>query len=215
MKILILGAAGQIAQLVNKDLLKESNHELVLFARNASRRLNNYQDDRVTLIDGDFNNRKALQEAMKDIDLIYLNDMGDSNATKNIIETMKEQKVNKIIGASILGIYDEVTGKFGEWNNQMIGHSPRLDEQKSSAKTIENSGLSYTLLRLTWLYNDNNDEDYALTEKGEPFVGAEVSREAVTKLITEIIADDTNVFDERSIGVYSPGSEKLSKPSFY
>lgn len=215
MKILILGAAGQIAQLVTKDLLKESNHELVLFARNASRRLNNYQDDRVTLIDGDFNDRTTLQDAMKGIDLIYLNDMGDSKAIKNIIETMKEQNVNKIIGASILGIYDEVTGKFGEWNNQMIGHSQRLDEQKLSAKTIENSGLSYTLLRLTWLYNDNNDEDYALTEKGEPFVGAEISREAVTKLIKDIIADHSNSFIERSIGVYRPGSEKLNKPSFY
>lgn len=215
MKILILGAAGQISQLVTKGLLKESNHELVLFARNASRRLNNYQDDRVTLIDGDFNDRTALQVAMKNVDVIYLNDMGQSKATENIVETMKAQHVNKIIGASILGIYDEVAGKFGVWNNQMIGHSPRLDDQKTSAQIIENSGLTYTLLRLTWLYNNTNDTDYALTEKGEPFIGAEVSREAVTKLITDIIADDTNVFDERSIGVYSPGSEKLSKPSFY
>lgn len=187
----------------------------MLFARNAHKRLINFQEDRVTIIDGDFNDRSALQEAMKDIDLIYLNDMGHSNATKNIVEMMKEQKINKIIGASILGIYDEVTGKFGEWNKQMIGHSPRLDEQKSSARTIENSNLSYTLLRLTWLYNNNNDTNYALTEKGEPFIGTEVSREAVTKLITDIIADDTNAFDKRSIGVYSPGSEKLSKPSFY
>lgn len=215
MKILILGAAGKIAQLVTQRLLKETDHKLVLFARNASERLSHFKEERVTLIDGDFNDSVTLLEAMKNVNLIYLNDMGHAKATENIILSMKDQNVNCIITASILGIYDEVSGKFGEWNNKMIGDSERLEEQKMSAQIIENSGLNYTILRLTWLYNDSEDETYQLTEKGEPFVGAEVSREAVTSLITKAIDDDTNAFDEQSLGVSRPGSEKLNKPSFY
>ncbi|MCA6067742.1 KR domain-containing protein [Chryseobacterium sp. RG1] len=40
MKILILGAAGQIGRMLTKDLLEQTDNELVLFARNASQRLN-------------------------------------------------------------------------------------------------------------------------------------------------------------------------------
>jgi uncharacterized protein YbjT (DUF2867 family) len=36
MKLLILGAAGQISRLLITRLLKETDHELVLLARNAT-----------------------------------------------------------------------------------------------------------------------------------------------------------------------------------
>ncbi|WP_394334003.1 NAD(P)H-binding protein [Chryseolinea serpens] len=36
---LILGAAGQIGKTLTDYLLKQTNHELVLYARNANRRL--------------------------------------------------------------------------------------------------------------------------------------------------------------------------------
>jgi len=39
MKILILGAAGEIGRMLTKDLLKQTDYELVLYTRNASKRL--------------------------------------------------------------------------------------------------------------------------------------------------------------------------------
>lgn len=54
MKVLILGAAGQISQMLTNDLLENTNHDLVLYARKAAKRLNLNNNDRVEIIDGDF-----------------------------------------------------------------------------------------------------------------------------------------------------------------
>lgn len=213
MKILILGAAGQIAQLVRNMLQKDSRYELVLYARDIERRLKKVNDQE-TLVSGDFLDEKKLAAAMSGVDLVYLNDMGNPEAVQLILDQMKDNHVTRFIGTSILGIYDEVAGEFGEWNHRMIGSSARTQAQKESAHSVENSSAVYTLLRLTWLYNDPMKVHYQLTKKGEPFVGAQVSRQAVAKLITDIIESDGVLYQNESLGVSEPGSEKLNKPRF-
>lgn len=215
MKILVLGAAGQIGQLVTENLRNETSHELVLFARSGNQRLEIVDPERETIIDGDFNDARKLREALEGVDLVYLNDMQDDNAINNIIDTMKESGVDRLIGASVLDVYDEVIGEFGEWNRNMIGHMPVIQREKENAKTVEESGLDYTLLRLTWLYNDSDNEAYSYTLKGEPFVGAQVTRQAAARLVMDIIGDDTERYSRQSLGVYEPGSEEMTKPSFY
>lgn len=215
MKILILGAAGQISRMVENNLLVETEAELVLYARNATSRISLSGATREKTIDGDFSNQLALLEAMEGVDAVYLNDMGNPKAIASILDIMKKNNVKKIIGATILGIYDEVVGDFGRWNNRMLGNSTRYQDQKDSAKLIEESGLDFTLLRLTWLYNQAGNESYAYTVKGEPFVGAQVTRQAVARLVSDIFEAKDDRFSQQSLGVFEPGSEKLAKPSFY
>lgn len=214
MKVLILGAAGQIATLLRDNLLKETNDSLVLYARNAHQRLTMKDETRERIIDGDFLNEGALKEALTGVDAVYLNDMGNTEAVKTVIKAMEASKVKRFIGASILGIYDEVGGAFGEWNHAMIGTSPRMQAQKESAKAVENAKLDYTILRLTWLYNKEDNEDYMLTQKGEAFIGAQVTREAVARLITDILGEANNQYIGKSLGVSEPGTD-WAKPSFY
>ena len=137
MKILILGAAGKIGKILTRRLLDETTHDLVLYARNANVRIKNEDPKRIKLVSGDFLDHDTLDEAMHGVDLVYLNDMGNVGAVRHIIETMQANHVKLIICASILGIYDEVVGKFGEWNDQMIGSSPRNQDQKDSAAIVE------------------------------------------------------------------------------
>jgi hypothetical protein len=151
---------------------------------------------------------------MKDVDLVYINDMGDDKSTNTIINTMNDAGVKRVIAASVLDIYDEVPGAFGEWNKRMIGGSPRMQSQIESARLLENSKLEYTLLRLTWLYNDHGNTKYIITQKGEPFVGAQVTRQAVTQLIIDIIEDKSNKYFQSSLGVSEPNTD-WAKPSFY
>lgn len=214
MNILILGAAGQIGRLLTTELLKQTPHRLVLFARNAHSRLSMLKSERVKIIDGDFSDTQRLTEAMKGIDVVYLNDMGNDKATGTIIKVMKEAGAKHIIGATVLGIYNEVPGKFGEWNYKMIGHLPRMQSQIRSAKAVENSGLDYTLLRISWLYDKPENKKYILTQKGEPFRGTQVTRTAVAQLIVDIIGAKDNRFIQKSLGVSEPGTE-WDKPSFY
>src|SRR5699024_11664976 len=112
---------------------------------------------------------------------IYLNDMVNTEAVKAVIKAIKASQVKRFIGATILGIYNEVGGAFGEWNHAMIGTSLRMQAQKDSAEAVENADLDYTLLRLTWLYNEEGNENYRLTQKGENFTVAQVTRHAVAR----------------------------------
>lgn len=210
MKILILGAAGQISRMLTEKLLNETDIQIILYARRANSRLN-VVNDRVEIIDGDFKDTAKLIEVMRDVDVVYLNDMSDAQATNAIVSAMNDVGVKRLIGASVLGIYDEVAGEFGKWNDRMVGLHAHL--YKSAAKVVEDSNLDCTLLRLTWLYNQESNEDYTLTVKGEPFVGAQVTKQVTARLIMDLLEDNTKYIRE-SLGVSEPNTD-FDKPTFY
>ena len=68
-----------------------------------------------------------------------------------IVESMTAASVQRLVFITSLGIYDEVPGRFGEWNRRQIG--PLLRPSRAAADTIEESGLDYTILRPAWLTN--------------------------------------------------------------
>lgn len=214
MRIAILGAAGQISRILTEKLKDESDHEIVMFARNGSQRLEVVNSGRETIIDGDFNDTEALKRAISGADVVYLNEMADDSGTENIIEVMEGSGVRRLIAASVLDIYDDVAGEFGRWNDSIIGSLPVMQVHKEKAQSVENSNLDYTLLRLTWLYNNPENESYNTTNKGEPFVGAQVTRNAVARMVMDIIEDPAK-FSRGSPGVFEPGSEHMDKPEFY
>ncbi|MDV7738571.1 NAD(P)H-binding protein [Leuconostoc mesenteroides] len=210
MNILILGAAGQISQQLTTRLLNETDTNLTLFARNAEKRLSMYKNNNhVRLISGEFENELLLAESMKDQDVVYVN--SDRNM-QPILSAMKKSGVKRVIIAGALSIYDEVGGAFGKWNRSMMGTTP--DSRKQMISDVENSGLDYTYMRMTWLYNQKGNVDYATTQKGEPFVGAQVTREAIVQYILDLLADPKRDL-QASVGIYEPGTENMSKPSFY
>lgn len=210
MKVVILGAAGAISRMVTERILEETDAELVLYARRANARLS-VEDERVTKIDGHFGEKDKLIQVLTGADVVYLNDMQDATATANIVAAMHEAGATRLIGATVLGLYDEVKGPFGQWNRQMVGGSlPRYQE---AAQIVESSDLAYTLLRLTWLYDEADNENFTLTIKGEPFVGAQVTRQAVARLVLTLL-QDSDLHTKESLGVSEPDTD-WSKPSFY
>lgn len=212
MKILILGAAGRIGKRVSNDFLEQTDVNLVLYARDAKRRIQ-LTSPRVELIDADFNDKTSLRDALENVDIVYVNHMDNPNIVKQMLSIIKASDVKKIIVASILGIYNEVAGEFGTWNKKMVGQA-RIESQKECAKLVEDLGIDYTILRLTWLYNDKNNASYTLTQRGEPFIGAQVTREAVSQLIVDIVKDTSDKFKNTSIGVSEPNTD-WPKPGFY
>lgn len=89
-----------------------------------------------------------------------------------------------------------------------------MEIHKENAQSVAQSNLDYTLLRLTWLYDDAENESYSTTDKGEPFVGAQLTRNAVARMVMDIIQDPSK-FSRESPGVFEPGSEHMDKPEFY
>ncbi|AVK61186.1 NAD-dependent dehydratase [Lactobacillus sp. CBA3605] len=204
-KILIIGAYGKTAQLAIKRLLAETNHELVLFLRNAAR-LNQYQDNsRVTLIDGDVLDTAALENAMIGVDLVYSNVGGRNLAdqTASILAAMTATKQQRLIFINSLGVYHEVPGAFGAWNETMIADF--LPGFRKAAALIEASPLAYTMLRPAWL-SDKPAIDYELTDKGTAFKGTEVSRASVADFILKLIATP-NTYLRASVGLNQPNTD--------
>ena len=64
------------------------------------------------------------------------------------------------------------------------------------------------------MYNQPKNEAYALSLKGTPFKGAQVTREAVARLIADLLTGKIS-YDKESLGVYEPGTELFPKPTFY
>lgn len=208
-KILILGASVQIAQHV-VDMLAERNYaELTLFLRNA-KKLGRKAPANARVIEGDVHDAAKLKEAMAGQDLVYANLAGDVDIqAASIIFAMNATGIRKLIFCTTLGIYDEVPGKFGEWNNRKIGEY--FPPYRKAADLIEASGLDYAVLRPAWL-TDADEVDYETTERNEPFKGTEVARKSVAALVVELVAVP-GALGNRNIGINKPNTDG-DKPAF-
>ena len=203
-KILIIGASGQISQEAIQLLLDETKHHLTLFLRNKSKLMDINNNQLITVIEGDATDESALIEALSDIDIVFASLAGNiDEQARAIVSSMEAKNVKKLIFVTALGIYDEVPGAFGKWNNENIG--PYLPPYKKAADIIEQSNLDYTILRPAWLTN-YDEIDYETTGKEENFKGTEVSRKSVAALGLQIIQDNS-LYSKESIGVNKPNTD--------
>jgi NmrA-like family. len=210
-KVLILGANGKIARIAEHIFLDSTENSLRLYLRRPER-LRDLKNDLVEIIGGDVTDLKTLEDAMRDVDIVYANLAGDNieEEAKDVLEAMHAAGKKRLIWISTLGIYDEVPGKFGEWNNKTLGSY--ITNYAAAAKVIEDSDLEYTIIRPAWL-TDKDEVDYETTQKGEPFKGTEVSRKSIAQIVVDI-AQGPDKFKGESIGVNKPNTDG-DKPAWY
>ena len=207
-KVLVLGAAGAIAQHAIEFLKDKKDIELTLFARNA-KRLTKYESV-AHIIEGDVLNESQLGAAIKGKDIVYANLAGKViDMAKLIVKVMNQNNVKRLIFISSIGIYDEVPGAFGKWNNETLGNY--LVEYRKAADVIEASTLDYTVVRPAWLTN-KDEVEYELTHKGESFKGTEVSRKSIGAYVADLVEHPQKDVRD-SIGVNKPNTDG-NKPAF-
>lgn len=209
---MILGAAGQIGKMVTDDLLTQTDFDLVLYGRNVSSRLSAKASDRVSLVDGDFKELDKIKKHLVDVDAVYLSFVAEDDFIKSLVELLEESDVTRFIAASVPDLYQEVTGKFQKWYRANTGIMWTAPPRKA-ADIIEASKLDYVILRITWLYNEEGNTDLHITEKGEPFVEAQVTRQAVSQFITDLLTGKAD-YHQASLGLGEPDTE-FEKPSFF
>jgi uncharacterized protein YbjT (DUF2867 family) len=189
--VIILGAGGQIARHVIDMLVKKDDVNLTLFLRDKSR-LRNRDVSGCRVVEGDVLNYDQLKEAAVGQDVVYANLSGDLEAmAKNIVRTMEETGVKKLVFISSIGIYDDPV-------------KPVLKPYRKAADVIEASGLEYTILRPTW-FTSADEVDYETTRKGEPEKGSVISQKSLATLITEII-ESPEEYARENLGVNKPNS---------
>lgn len=211
-KVLVLGASGHIAQYAEEYLGRQDDVEMTLYLRHPDK-LSNEQAGRGTLIQGDVLDKQKLLSALEGQNIVYANLAGADieQQAKEIVAGMDKKDVKRLIWISSIGIYNEVPGKFGEWNNKMLGES-YLPTYAAAAKTIEQSDLDYTILRPAWLSN-KDEVSYEFTQKGETFNGTEVSRKSVGKVVANLVQNPTEHLHE-SLGINKPNTGG-EKPEWY
>lgn len=213
-KVLILGANGQIARIVEQRLLKEQpDAELTLFLRNSQRLADLADNKNITVVDGDITNYDAVNAVMKGQDVVYIamvDHTKDNVITKNVIKLMKENGVDRIIESSLLGLYHEVPGEFGRWNDEMVQSG--LAAAINADKLLSESGLTYTTLRFPWL-NDRNEVKYTITHRNDQYVGVSGSRQSMADVIVKIIADPEYLKND-SVGIADADTQGEDRPVY-
>lgn len=141
-------------------------------------------------------------------------DAGNNRPTKNIIATAEANKISWVIETGLLGIYDEVPGKFGKWNRDFcFGGNPEGSSPVNADQLLEDSGLDYTTLRLPWL-NDRPEAKHSITHRHDTYVDVSGSRQSMADVVLKIMADPT--FGSRdSLGIADPLSLKKWLQSFW
>lgn len=208
--VLILGATGQIASWVVRGLGQLSGVQQTLLLRDP-RKLSGAEPDNARVVIGNVLDQELLREVMAGQDIVYANLSGDDleEQARSVINAMQTSKVKRLIFVLSLGIYDEIPGKFGQWNHEVIGEP--LKYYRRAADAIEASGLDFTILRPAWL-TDEDEVDYETTGKDEPFKGTVVSRRSVGDLVIQLIRNP-GLHVGANLGVNKPGSDG-DKPYF-
>jgi nucleoside-diphosphate-sugar epimerase len=214
--ITILGAAGQIAQKLTATLLTYTDMHLTLYGRQLSTRLHPeiLKHERVTVIEGSFQNPAKLEQAVTNAEIVFVGAMESGSDMASIVKALSRKNVRRVIGLSMAGLSGEFPAALEKWtfDNLPISY---VQGERQARNVLRESNLNYTILRLTWLYNDPENTNYELIPEGVQFNDAQVTREAVVKAIFDILhVDDETPFHRASIGIGEPGTH-YDKSSFH
>ena len=214
--ITILGAAGQIAQKLTATLLTYTDMHLTLYGRQLSTRLHPeiLEHERVTIIEGSFQNPAKLEQAVTNAEIVFVGAMESGSDMAAIVKALSRKNVRRVIGLSMAGLSGEFPAALEKWTFDSLPIS-YVQGERQARNVLRESNLNYTILRLTWLYNDSENTNYELIPEGVQFNDAQVTREAVVKAIFDILhVDDETPFHRASIGIGEPGTH-YDKPSFH
>ena len=214
--ITILGAAGQIAQKLTATLLTYTDMHLTLYGRQLSTRLHPeiLEHERVTVTEGSFQNPAKLEEAVTNAEIVFVGAMESGSDMAAIVKALSRKNVRRVIGLSMAGLSGEFPAALEKWTFDSLPIS-YVQGERQARNVLRESNLNYTILRLTWLYNDPENTNYELIPEGVQFNDAQVTREAVVKAIFDILhVDDETPFHRASIGIGEPGTH-YDKPSFH
>ncbi|MBF7688304.1 NAD(P)H-binding protein [Acinetobacter rathckeae] len=211
-KVIVIGANGLTAQQIISRLIKQSNVQLSLFIRQASKLHTVHDDKQINILEGDAINMDDLRAAIQRQDIVIstLGGMDLDVKTENIVKVMRELGVKRLIAISAGGIYDELPEPFNSRDKQVVGYTRPTNLR--TAEVIEHAPLEYTILRPVWL-TDKSSEEFQLTKKGEVFKGTETSRASLGRFIANIV-ENPQLHIGENLGISQPNTEG-DRPAAY
>lgn len=118
--VLVISASSQIAQWADKALAKNPDINLTLFLLHPNKLSADLQQERQIV--GDATDLDDVRNAVKGMDIVYASLAWEvKKAAETIVKAMDLEGVKRLIWTSSLGIYNEIPGEFGRWNQQVLG----------------------------------------------------------------------------------------------
>ena len=194
-KILILGASSQTGKILLNYIKSFKNLDITCYVRSPEK-LSSFKN--LTIVKGDVTDQINLTNFVKGKDIIitFLNGENLVNQAENIVKSMKENNVKRIIWMTGMGIHHEVPGPIKTLLDKLVESQPHYVK---AADIIMNSGLDYTLLRGAHL-TDNNNRKYYIQKEGEALHCNTCDRIAIAEFI-ETIIDNMDLYKNESIGI--------------
>jgi len=185
MKITIFGATGETGRQLVEQALAEG-HEVVAYIRNPSKL--NINHEHLKVIQGELADEPLIESAVSGADAV-ISALGPRGGSKNkpitqgmqnIIAAMKKQGVRRLIITSTLSAKD--SNDLPDFKTKALVNLVKLtmhdayEDIVSTAETVRNSDLDWTIVRLTMLNNDPKSGKVKTGYVGDGKVGTWISR---------------------------------------
>lgn len=203
MKVIVFGANGRTGKLVIKKAL-EAGHEVTAFLRDNSKL--NLSDNKLNVIEGQATNFESVSKAIVGNDIVIsclgtdmVSDVSTIlfEMTKNIVKSMKDNGVNRIIFTSSAGVENEIPGEGGKMMMEML--KKPLADHRNAVNEIKTNNLVYTIVRPMGLTDEEGHGRYREVETGIPENGRSISRYDVADFIVKAITDKN--YENKSISI--------------
>lgn len=203
MKIIVFGATGGVGQSVVRQSL-DAGIEVTAFVRTPSKI--EVIHENLNVIQGDAFNSAEVSSAIAGHNAV-VSCLGSSkgmkksselrNMTKNIVEGMKENNVDRIVYTASAGVHKELTGLSGKLMMTLL-KNPLIDH-RAAVGHIQDAGLNYTIVRPMGLTDKPFTGKYREEIRGVPAKSSTIPRADVAHFIVKALTDSK--YENSSIGL--------------
>lgn len=160
-KVFIIGGTGFIGSRLSRKLA--GKYETVCLVKEEDK--DKLRDLNVEIKVGDMFNKHSIERAIENVDVVihlassHLKGKEELNlvGSKNIIESCKKKKVNKIVFISSMATKRKILDDYGKTKLKI-------------EELVKKSGLKYTILKPTMVYSEDNLSQIGRSLKMLPFI---------------------------------------------
>jgi putative NADH-flavin reductase len=198
MRITVFGATGGTGRRLVEQAIAEGN-EVVAYVRNPSKL--DMENEHLTVVQGELTDEELIEKAVKGVDAVIslLGPRGGSKSKplthgmQNIITAMKKQGVRRLVITSTLSAKDP--NDLPDFKTKSLVNLVKVtmhdayEDIVSTAETVRNSDLDWTIVRLTMLNNKPKSGKVRAGYVGRGDVGTWISRADVADFMLKQVQD--------------------------
>lgn len=198
MRITVFGTTGGTGRRLVEQAIAEGN-EVVAYVRNPSKL--DMENEHLTVVQGELTDEELIEKAVKGVDAVIslLGPRGGSKSKplthgmQNIITAMKKQGVRRLVITSTLSAKDP--NDLPDFKTKSLVNLVKVtmhdayEDIVSTAETVRNSDLDWTIVRLTMLNNKPKSGKVRAGYVGRGDVGTWISRADVADFMLKQVQD--------------------------